>query len=81
MDGVDAILDRYETAPVQGWPRWVAEQIQAADYVIVVWTETYRKRFDGRTNEELGARWEGMVLTQVLYESGSENRKIISVVF
>ena len=46
-DGVDARLDQYEPSPTQGWPRWMVDEIAAADFVLVVCTATYRRRFDG----------------------------------
>ena len=65
-DGIDAYIDRYETAPAQGWPRWMVTQVEDADYVLVVCTEIYRKRFDGKTNEGAGVRWEGALISQEL---------------
>jgi len=35
-DGVDAWLDRYELYPDAGWPRWMHQQVEAADFVIIV---------------------------------------------
>ena len=43
--GIDVILDRYvNPAPEQGWPRWMDQSIEAARYVLLVCTETYRRR-------------------------------------
>ena len=45
-DGIDTLLDRYiEGSPVQGWPRWMLDQLDAADSVLLVCTETYCRRF------------------------------------
>ena len=35
-EGIDAILDQYEEAPSEGWPRWMENSINRADYVIAV---------------------------------------------
>ena len=59
----------------------MAEQVQAADYVIVVCSENYRERFEGRAEGGLGARWEGALITQALYEDVRGNTKFIPVVF
>jgi hypothetical protein len=78
-DGVDTDLDQYESAPPAGWPRWTQRQIEAADVVLVVCTEVYRRRFDG-TEEKgrgLGSRWEGAILTQVLYDAAAETGKLV----
>src|ERR1022692_3492758 len=45
-DGIDTILDQYETFPPQGWPLWTEQQVQTADFVLVVCTQTYRRRAD-----------------------------------
>jgi hypothetical protein len=82
-DGIDADLDQYESAAPEGWPRWTMRQIEQADYVLVICTETYRHRFDGTEVEGggLGVRWEGAVLAQVLYNQGAVTSRLIPVVF
>lgn len=40
-EGIDAILDQYEEAPPEGWPRWMENSIDKADYVIVVGSKGY----------------------------------------
>ena len=52
--GVDAHVDQYETSPPEGWPRWTVRQIEEADYVLTVFTETYQRRFKGE--EESGIK-------------------------
>ena len=59
-DGVDACIDHYEPAPSQGWPRWMVE---SANYVLFICTDSYRKRFKGKTAEGAGVRWEGALIT------------------
>jgi SEFIR domain len=52
-DGLDTRLDQYENGvPGSGWPRWMMDQLDAADFVLVVCTETYYRRFRG--HEETG---------------------------
>src|SRR5271166_1910189 len=44
-DGVDAQLDQYVPGtPPEGWPRWIADQLNWAELVLVVCTETYYSR-------------------------------------
>jgi len=78
-EGVDAWLDQYETAPPEGWPRWMEEQIEGATFVLLVCTEIYHDRVKMRAKEGtgLGALWEGNLIYQFLYESGTINRKFI----
>src|SRR5919112_251698 len=80
-EGVDCHLDQYETSPPEGWPRWTNRQLEAADYVLVVCTETYQRRFDGKeeTGKGLGAQWEGAIITQELYDAAGNNNKFIPV--
>jgi len=82
-DGIDAWIDQYETSPPEGWPRWCANRVEEADFVLVVCTETYERRFRGAEEPArgLGAQWEGQVVIQELYEAGARNSKFIPVLF
>ena len=53
-DGVDCWIDRFDPAPPEGWPRWMQQQLQAAQFVVSVCTETYRRRFDGQEDPGRG---------------------------
>lgn len=81
--GVDAWIDQYETAPAEGWPLWCAHKIEEADFVLVVCTETYLRRFLGQEapGTGLGARWEGYVAVQEIYDAGTRNEKYIPIQF
>jgi len=46
-DGIDAALDQYEELSRRGLGIVGQRQIQAAGFVLVVCTATYRRRFDG----------------------------------
>jgi hypothetical protein len=80
-DGIDALIDQYIQAPPEGWPAWCAAQIDTADFVLMVCTETYFRRVSGK--EEAGAghgwRWEGRLINQYLYDAGSASAKFIPV--
>lgn len=82
-EGVDSHIDQYEVSPPEGWPAWMRRQIREADFVIVVCTETYQRRYEGReaSGKGLGAKWEGGIITQELYESEGRNTKFVPVVF
>jgi len=82
-EGVDAEIDRYEQEPPEGWPRWCDRKIENAQFVVVICTETYQRRFEGkdRPGQGQGAKWEGAIVIQKLYEAGSENTKFIPVLF
>jgi len=82
--GIDAILDQDETFPAQGWPAWCKRQIEDADHVLLVCTEAYRRRIDGREadGEGLGVCWEAPIIQQLLYNAGGRgSRRVIPVLF
>src|SRR5690242_6536650 len=81
-EGVDAEIDRYEEAPPEGWPRWCDRKIEEARFVLMVCTETYRRRFEGKAppSQGLGVKWEGAIVTQELYETEGKNAKFVPVV-
>jgi len=82
-DGIDCNIDQYEDSPAVGWQRWMLNQVEAADFVLVVCTEQYDRRFRG--HEEVGkgkgATWEGGVIIQELYDAQGKNSKFIPVTF
>ena len=83
-NGIDAIVDQYDDAtPAEGWPLWMERQIKAADFVLMVCTETYHRRVMGeeQAGKGLGARWEGNLILQHLYNAGVVNTKFIPVLF
>lgn len=52
-DGLDAPLDQYVAGtPPEGWPRWMLNRLDEADFIPSVCTETYYRRFRG--HEEPG---------------------------
>jgi tetratricopeptide (TPR) repeat protein len=82
-EGVDCHIDVYYEAPPEGWPRWMLNQVEDADYVLVVCTEAYERRFQGRElpGKGKGAKWEGAVITQQLYDAELYNTRFIPVLF
>ncbi len=81
-DGIETLLDQYENgSPKQGWPRWMLDQLDAADSVLVVCTEAYYRRFRGHEEpgKGKGVDWEGALITQEIYESRSRTLKFIPV--
>jgi formylglycine-generating enzyme required for sulfatase activity len=83
QDGLDAWIDQYETSPPEGWPRWCANQVRSADFVLVVCTEVYERRFRGveEPGQGRGGQWEGFVIELELYQAAARNRKFIPVLF
>jgi len=80
-EGIDCHIDQYETSPSEGWPRWMLNQIQESEFVLVVCTEKYDRRFKGKEEKGkgLGVNWEGAIITQTIYDYESHNTKFIPV--
>jgi SEFIR domain len=82
QDGVDAQLDQYVAGtPPRGWPRWMEDQLDSAQFVLVVCTETYHRRFLGREepNKGKGADWEGSYITWSCIMPESDTSKFVPV--
>ncbi|WP_159087020.1 SEFIR domain-containing protein [Loktanella sp. Alg231-35] len=82
-DGVDANIDQYEESPEHGWPLWMERQIRDADFVVVIGSELYHDRLLGDEIDGvgLGAKWEGGILRQHLYESDMKTKGFIPAIF
>ena len=77
--GIDVILDQYvHPTPEEGWPRWQEWNIDKAEFVLMVCTETYRRRVMGREEpgKGLGARWEGSLIYNRIKDKPSGSRFI-----
>jgi len=81
--GVDCTIDQYEESPREGWSRWMMNQIEQAEFVLVVCTESYERRFRGKeeAGKGLGARWEGAIITEEIYQNEANNTKFIPLLF
>ena len=82
-DGIDAILDQYETSPPEGWPRWMDRHIRRADFVLMVCTATYCRRVMGEEppGTRRGVKWEGSLIYQHIYQADTTNARFIPVLF
>ncbi|RJP49362.1 MAG: TIR domain-containing protein [Anaerolineaceae bacterium] len=82
-DGIDAVLDQYETSPAEGWLKWMDRHIADDDFVLVVCTEKYHRRVIGKeeTGKGLGIKWESTLTYQRLYDDDSLNTRFIPIMF
>ncbi|MEO0407375.1 MAG: toll/interleukin-1 receptor domain-containing protein [Cyanobacteria bacterium P01_A01_bin.135] len=78
-DGIDCWIDQYDPNPPEGWPLWMSNQLDEADFVLVLFTERYTTR--SLTPGQSGVRFESVLLLQELYEAGMINSKFIPTVF
>ena len=68
-EGVDAEIDQYEVSPPEGWPAWCERKIQRADFVVLVCTELYLRRFDDADpGGGLGVLYEARNIRQLIYD-------------
>ena len=75
--GLEVILDQYvHPAPEEGWPRWMDKRIDEANFVLMVCTETYRRRvMEQEHGKGLGVRWEGnLIYNRIYYDKPSGSR-------
>jgi SEFIR domain/TIR domain len=81
-NGIDAIIDQYEVSPSEGWPRWMQTQVTEADFVLIVCTEEYNRRFQGNEAHSTGrgATWESGIIIQELYDAQGQNSKFIPII-
>ncbi|GAB4364816.1 MAG: hypothetical protein Kow00121_00820 [Elainellaceae cyanobacterium] len=86
--GVETDIDQYVKAkapftPPQGWDLWMEKRIEWAEFVLIVCTETYMRRFRGDEEPGIGrgVTWEGTIIRQHLYNNRLTDTKFIPVVF
>ena len=82
-DGIDVILDQYEAAPPEGWPRWMDKKIRDSNFILMVCTETYYRRVMGeeKAGTGLGVKWEGNLIYQHIYNADTINFRFIPILF
>ncbi len=83
-DGIETRLDQYVNGtPKEGWPLWMLNRLDEAQFVLVICTEVYYRRF--RRKEEpgkgKGVRWEGALITQDIYDDENIAVKYVPILF
>ena len=80
--GIEVILDQYvHPAPDEGWPRWTDTHLDEAKFILMVCTETYRRRVMGQEEpgKGLGVRWEGNLIYNRIYHDQPSGSRFIPV--
>src|ERR1700680_1949415 len=72
-DGVEAILDQWETVPGDQLTHFMDKEITRADFVLIVCTPAYRKR---AASQRGGVSYEGSVMTAEIV-TGRARRKFV----
>jgi hypothetical protein len=81
-DGVDAELDQYDPHPKSGWPKWMEQKFEAADFVLCVPSPLYLERFQQADGSKAsGSRYEGVLVSTRLFREGCSYDKFAVVIF
>lgn len=74
-DGVNAILDQWETVPGDQLPEFMEKSVRESDFVVFICTPTYKKKSDLRKG---GVGYEGHIITGEIFQKNN-HRKFIPV--
>ncbi len=82
-DGIDCIIDQYDPHPAEDWPQWMSRQLREAEFVLIIFTETYLNRWDGTETPGIGkgVKWEVQEVRNYIYDDDSLIKRFIPVVF
>jgi hypothetical protein len=80
-EGLDVRLDQYVVHPSEGWPQWTQRQVVECDFVLLVCTPTYRRRYDREETPGVGhgVTWEALIAGRLLYQAGARNDNMLPV--
>jgi hypothetical protein len=83
IEGVDVAIDLYVPSPEEGWPQWMRRQIRESDFVLCVCSTAYLERFenDKASTKGRGARFEGSIITNEVYQQSCQDNKFVPVLF
>lgn len=81
-DGLECQIDQYVNgSPSEGWPLWMEKKIEQSDYVMLVCSPLYLKRYRREDDEGgRGVAFEGLIITQTHYDSYCHNKKFIPII-
>ena len=78
--GLDVTLDQWETSPEEGWTLWMEKSIRDADYSLIISTSMYYdKVLHDKQEGGNGVKWEGRIIRNLLYHSGSVSKKFVPI--
>lgn len=81
---MDCIIDQYVNgSPAEGWPLWMERQVEWADFVLVLGSDAYIRRYELREPAGVGrgVTWEGAIVRVDLYEAQGLNRKFLPALY
>ena len=81
--GCVVLFDQYVPAPPDGWTRWMEQCLEpeASDFVVLVCTEGYLKRIEGREEPGVGngVHWEGRKIYHEIYQKKHQGERFVPV--
>jgi len=84
QEGFTVIIDTVVYPnPKEGWQLWMQNGINAADYVLLICTANYHRRFhkqELKPNIGRGVTWEGAIIYQIFYDNHCQNTKFVPVI-
>jgi MinD-like ATPase involved in chromosome partitioning or flagellar assembly/tetratricopeptide (TPR) repeat protein len=77
-DGIDAVLDQYESFPTQGWALWTKEQARSARFVLIVCTERYLQQAEDQGTYP-GAQLAAQTIREIVSDATGTNTRAVPV--
>lgn len=80
--GIDARLDQAAAVKRVDWSLWMADEVRAADYVLVIASDAYRERAEGRSapDDGRGVAWEARLIREAFYRDQHRPERFVPVV-
>lgn len=81
-DGIHCMIDQFVLSP-DNWDRWMLDQIDESNFVLIVCSERYYRRYRGKeeVNKGLGVTWESTLIVGKIYDAQGKNGKFYPVFF
>ncbi|MBD2124750.1 toll/interleukin-1 receptor domain-containing protein [Trichocoleus sp. FACHB-262] len=81
-DGIDCMIDEFVLSP-DNWDRWMLNQIDESDFVLIICSERYYRRYRGQeeASKGLGVTWESTLIMGRIYDAQGKNGKFHPVFF
>lgn len=77
--GIEAWVDHFDPAPAQGRPRWLADEVRRADFVVVVCSPGLLRSFEAQGERD--AAFVGNLVMQQLLDGSTDHERLVPVVF
>jgi hypothetical protein len=80
--GIDARLDLPAAQQRQDWTLWMADEIRAADFVLVIASPAYRERAEGRSDPDVGqgVQYEARLIREAFFRDQRRLDRFVPVV-